>query len=208
MSESYGRVQNWNYQPCQAITGTGSTFSLVFCQHRGCSLWMPAQDRHLSTNKNLRGHQGQRRQLHFCRCSSTMRAGGSCGSFPVIPWLIKEQGCPPGTGQGNGHRALGRRNGHRALGRGNAPRALGRRNAPRAPLVWAGSTQPQPLTRLSVNPAQPQGGPEPPHQQLLLHFPSSQAHFRSLVHRDYFNSNQNREEKAPQNARGTKLYKG
>lgn len=156
----------------------------------GALLWMPAQDRHLSTNKNLRGHQGQRRQLHFCRCSSTMRAGGSCGSFPVIPWLIKEQGCPPGTGQGNGHRALGRG------------------NAPRAPLVWAGSTQPQPLTRLSVNPAQPQGGPEPPHQQLLLHFPSSQAHFRSLVHRDYFNSNQNREEKAPQNARGTKLYKG
>lgn len=70
------------------------------------------------------------------------------------------------------------------------------------------STQPWPLMRLAVSPAHPQGGPEPLHQQLLLHFPSSQAHFLSLVHRDYSNCNQNREEKAPQNARGTKLYKG
>lgn len=54
----------------------------------------------------------------------------------------------------------------------------------------------------------PAGLPEPLHQQLLFHYASAQAHFLSLVDRDYSNSNQNREGKAPQNTRGTKLYKG
>lgn len=146
---------------------------------------MPAQDRHISTNKHFRGDQALWRQLHFWRCSSTNETVGSCGSFPFIPWLTL------------------------ALGRGNAPRPPARLHQEQLVPHSHKHTAPSRGSWLWLWVQHgPEGVSEPPYQQLLFHFPSSQAHFLSLVHRDYSNSNQNREEKAPQNARGTKLYKG
>lgn len=96
--------------------------------------------------------------------------------------------------------------------------AWGGRNAPRlcAGLHWEPAGYKQWWKHISSEVSQlwlrvrhkARGLSEPLYQQLLFHFPSAQAHFLSLVHRDYSSSNQNREKKAPQNTRGTKLYKG
>lgn len=151
----------------------------------GALLSMPARDRHISTNKHFRGEQALWRQLHFWTCSSTNETGGSCGSFPFIPWLTLA------LGRGNAHRPPAGLHQEQLV-----PHSHEHTAPSRGSQLW-----------LRVQHA-PEGVSEPPYQQLLFHFPSSQAHFLSLVHRDYSNSNQNREEKAPQNARGTKLYKG
>lgn len=127
---------------------------------------MPAQNRHRSTNKHFRGDQTQCRQLHFCRCSSTNESRGFLGLLPFHSLAH----------QGSGH-----------WGQGIAEQC----QAPSAGLVPHSPCSR--LSSLAAGPAHPEVS-QPPHQQLLVHFPSSQAHFLSLVHRDYSSSKTGRKE--------------
>lgn len=119
------------------------------------------------------------------------RLGGSCtsarvpaGSCPSFPWLIKKQFC--------------------ALGAGQKECSQTTRQAPLRARRLQTVMRTQPLQKRRGVQHSPVGLSEPLHQQLLFHFPSFQARFLSVIHRDYSYSNQNREEKAPQNTRGTK----
>lgn len=158
----------------------------MFCQHSGCSAVDASPGQAHKHQQTLEGRSGPVRAAPPLQMLTHKWEQGA----PVAPSLSF-----PGSSRS---RALGRGNAHRAV-----PGSISR----------AGSTQPwahSPCSRLSAvaaSPAHPEVS-QPLHQQLLVHFPSSQAHFLSLVHRDYSNSNQKREERAPQNARGTKLYKG
>lgn len=185
VSESEGRVQKWSYQPCQTMNGTGTTFSLVFCQHRGCFAVDASPGQAHKHQQTLVGRSGPVEAAPLLQMLKHKRE-------PAAPSLSFRGSSRSKAVPGTGERECSQ-------------------STHQAPSGEVGSTQPRTLCpwhgALSCARVQhaPRGSLD---QQLLVHLPSIQTHFLSLVHRDYSNSNQNREEKAPQNARGTKLYKG
>lgn len=138
----------------------------MFCQHSGCSAVDASPEQAQKHQQTLQGRSDPVQAAPLLQMLKHKREQGVPGA-PSLSF--------PGPSRS------------RALGTGN-------RRAVPGSISRAGSTQPLPrLSALAAGPAHPEVS-QPQHQQLLVHFPFSQAHFFSLVHRDYSSSKTGRKE--------------